>query len=372
LASCFTYTGFVPILGALPAAAWLLRKLAGRPASTLYLVKIAAPLVLFLLIMAVEIRHGRGRESVVASFDMAGVMQGYLYQLRTLGSGWWLWVSSFQAAYLVPAAVAGFVALGVAWRTKQDQDLRQTKRFWLALALTLLTLAFLSYLPYAMSEVRIGHERQMLAPGLFLLMAVLLPLFLWLSHTPVRRRAAALVVAFIAGGTAVTGLEMRSGFVSDYLAQEAVLASVAAAIPQPAAGSVLVVDPDPALRRNLRQSGLDGLSNRYQAFSEALRYMYGDPSLQGVFGNRHNLDTLEFTPGGVTASDLFIPYQQLLLLQRHEDGSMHVIDAATLRRIAPAGTDIGAYRPGRYSDSPAPGSNVCRMLQAADRPAYCH
>lgn len=371
LASCFTYSGFVPVLGAFPVLLWLLWKLDGRPAGPAYLFTSTVAVIFFLILVILELKFGKGRESKVASFHLAGIIKGYVYQIRTLGWGWSFWVSSFRAAYLVPAAVGGAVALGAAWRAAvPGEDRLLTRRFYLLLALMLIILAMASYLPYAMSRLRAGHERQMLAGGLFLLMALLLPLFLWLSQTPIRRRIAAVAVAAIACGAVIAGLEMRRTFVDGYREQEALLASVAAALPHPSAGATIVVEPDPATLRDIRRSRLQGLRNRHAAFSEALQYMYGDDTLRGVFGDRYNR-AIQFTQDGVRISGLSIAYPQLILMQRRADGSMQVVDKDSLRQWAPVGADVGAYHPETYDGSPAPGSNVCRMLQPDYRPAYC-
>lgn len=372
--ACFTYTGFVPILAAFPLLFWLLWRLDGRSAAPVYLLECLTLPVLFFGLMVLEARHGQGRESRVASLGVGDVLAGYAYQLRTLGQGWLAWVQKLDAAYLLPAAIAGGIGLAVAWRTTaRGQSSLRPLRFYLLLAAGLVAMALGAYLPYAVSELRIGHIRQMLAAGLFLLMALLLPLFLYLASAPSRRRAAAVLVGLLAFGTAITGAEMRRGYLDIYRAQEAFLSSIASVVPYPPADSFIVVEPG----NDMHGRDLGSLRNRYPAFTSAVQHLYGDASLQAVFGGG-DAALSGFTRDGVTVSGIAgirqfdVPYARLILLQYQDDGTVRVVDPDSLRRQAPAGSDISGYRPGPYGGAPGPDSDVCRMLEAAYRPAYCH
>lgn len=373
--ACFTYTGFVPVLAAFPLLFWLLWKLDGRSAAPSYLLKCLALPVLFFGLMVLEARHGQGRESRVVSLGAGDVLAGYAYQASTLGQGWLAWVQNLRVAYLLPALIAGGIGLAVAWRTTlSGQSSLQSSRFYLLLAAGLVAMALGAYLPYAVSELRFGHIRQMLAPGLFLLMALLLPLFPYLSSTLARRRVTAVLVGSLAFGTAITGAEMRRGYLDIYRSQETFLSSIASVVPHPPADSFIVVQPG----SDMQGRDLGSLRNRYPAFTSAVQHLFGDGSLQALFTGGGDAALSGFTRDGVTVSGIagirqfHVPYKQLILLQYQDDGTVRVVAADALRQQAPAGSDISGYRAGPYAGAPGPDSDVCLMLEATYRPGYCH
>ena len=379
LASCFTYTAFLLVILAVPALVWLQQRLAGRPAPFPYLFKTSVLICAFIVFQVILTLNGSGHEAVVIDMSLRGVIAGYAHEtglfLHSVGQFLTPFMSSYLPIGLVVAAFAYAVAfsLSAADVGEGQADARIPLRSAAVLVAGLLALAALSYLPYAVSNVRFGGQRQMLAAGVFMYMLLLLPVFFLLLPWLKSRHIGSAVVAFIALYVTVTGLQVRMIWVDAYRAEEHLLAAVAAVIPDPAPGSVIVVNLDsPAQVREI-----EAYTNRKGTFEQALRVMYGDDSLQAGFTDFEQPPFL-FSSTGLEVKaqrpvnkGLIAPYGRLILLDYPSSGPARILDRAWLQQRAPKGTDLSAYGQGAYGSAPGKAAIICTMLEKDSRPAYC-
>lgn len=376
LVSCFTYTAFLLVAIGLPMGAWVLRRMQGSKDSITYLLKVGVPMFIFIAFQAYLSFHGKSHESVVMDLDVRAVLAGYGYAAGTLWSAWPGFIGGLHLDYLPAALLVAVFAYGTALSGGREEgggDPR-TWRYHAVAVAGLLGLAALSYLPYAVSDVRFDNARQLMAAGMFAYLAVLLPVFAALQRWRHGRVGACLVLALLAASMLASGYEIRARFAEVYRAQERLLAGVAATVPTPPPNAFILA----YLGRPYELHVLQAFENRWDTFDHAIGFMYGDDSLSTGFIDLFNYAPFAFSRAGVTINATLpinqgrqAAYSQLILVDYHPDGSAQILGRDWLQKFAPAGTDLSAYKPGGYGAAPGPGSNVCRMLEKQFRPAYC-
>lgn len=375
LLSCFNYTAFVPLIITAPALIWLRRRLKDPGASVFYLFKTSALVGAFIVLQAYLASRGIGREGVVMDMSLRGVIAGFEHE-----AGVWLHsMPPFTYAYMLVALVPGvfaFVTAKSALATESaaipDAGPLSMRAVSLGM-LSFLCLAGASYLPYSVSTMRFGNERQLIAAGFFLYAALLLPVFCVLLPRLKSRHVGMLVVAILAVVVTVTGLQARVKWMSEYRTEEKLLAALAAAIPNPPPDSIIVVHFDkPYLRYTLA-----GFYGRRAAFQQAIDLMYGDSTLVGAFMDT-DIPPFSFTQGRVAVESklaqnrgLVVPYDHLILVDYSDTLDAHILQRPWLEKLAPKGTDLSGYQPGDYGDSPSDHAIMCTMLEKDYRPPYC-
>lgn len=381
LTSCFAYTAFLLVILAVPVLVWLLGRLQGRKYLFLNLIRVSAFMVAFIVFQAVLAFGGHGREAVVMDISLSAALAGYAHQ-----AGWFCrtllaFLRPFGSSYWPIAIIPGLFAYGVAVRAAPVREAEPkpdaTQKPWLipsVVVLGLLALAVIAYLPYAISNLRFGVAREMLGAGIFLYMLLLLPVFYLLLPRLNSRHAGFAMVALLAVLITVTGLTIRKAWVGVYRAEEQVLAAVATLVPSPPTGSVIVVH----LNRPMQVNNIQAYTNRRGTFVQALRFMYGDDSLQAGFTDFDQLPFLfdktglEVKAPAAINKGLVAPYGKLILVDYLADGSARILDRAWLQQHAPKGTDLSAYAPGGYGSVPGESAIICTMLEKSFRPAYCN
>ena len=377
LLACFTYSGFLLLILAFPLGAWVLHGMQTGRWERSYPLKTAGLIILFLAFQAVLFMQGVGHEARVVDTHPRHVPSAYLFESQLLVRRLWETAGGFRPGYAIAALLPAAFAWWVALRAKEPDATPPATRSWRYFAVLvagLLALAALSYLPYAFSEVRLGARRQLFAAGLFISMLILLPLFLTPPKLLRGRQTGAALLALLAAGVTIAGLEQRAYWVEAYRGEERLLAAVAAHVPQPPPGAMFVIrlhTPQQTLR-------LGGFYNRKHAFEVALRFMYGDDSLHASFTPIDG-KLFDFDAQGVTVVQRFevnnnnvsAHYADLILLDYAPDGSMRVLDRQWLQQQAPQGADLSAYAPANYGSAPGEGAIICTMLEKPMRPAYC-
>jgi len=378
--ACFTYSSCLPLMLALPVGAWILSRVQGPAQELRRLLELAAPILLLTGIYALLVLSGLGRAGVVASLSMDGVIAGYRHEsalfLQHTAAVFGDFKPVFLAFAVAPALLAGWIAI----RSGRDEPAPRALWWQVLLFAGLIVLAAVSYLPYAVSTVRFGSARQLLAPGIFLYSA---GLFLVLVVLPARfhaRHWRALAVLLLAGVTVVVGLEKREIFVSQYRTQEQLLAGIAAAVPQPPADAMILVH----VANRHQAAALAGLYNRVTAFSGALRFMYNDYAggqpirVSGGFTSFGRYPDLTFQQTGLSTThqwhpgyDFYAPYSRLILIDYDVHGRARLVDRGGLQKLAPKGQDLAAYGSAVGAAAPGPASNICTMLEKGFRPRYC-
>lgn len=376
--SCFTYTAFLLVAIGLPTGAWILRRIRGMKEPVSYLFKVNAVMFLFIALQAYLSFHGKSHEGVVMDLDARATLAGYGYAAGMVWRAWPALLSGLRLGYLPIAVIVGLFACGTALVWAQDSEQDGAERpgwgYYAVAVAGFLVLAALSYLPYAVSDVRFDNARQLMAAGMFAYMAVLLPVFALLARRPHGRQGAYLILTLLSASMLVSGYEIRGRTVGVYRMQERVLAAVAAVVPDPPPDALILVH----LSRPFQVHVLQGMENRWGTFDQALGFMYGDDSLRGGFTDLYNSAPFVFDRDGVTISTTLpvnrgrhAAYGKLVVVDYLPDGSVRILGRDWLQQFAPAGTDLSAYRPGDYGKAPGPQANTCRMLEAQFRPAYC-
>lgn len=373
--TCFNYTAFVPLIIAAPALIWLRRRLKYPGTSTFYLFKTSVLVGAFIVLQAYLASRGIGREGVVMDMSLRGVIAGFEHE-----AGVWLHgVPTFTYAYLLVALVPALFAYAAAGsalaaESTADAEMGQLPVRSVAMGmLSFLCLAGAAYLPFSVSTMRFGNERQLIAAGFFLYAALLLPVFCILIPRLKSRHAGMLALAVLAVVVTATGLQARVKWMSEYRTEEKLLAALATVIPDPPPGSTIVVHFD---QRYLRYT-LAGFYGRREAFQQAIGMMYGDYSLVGAFMDT-DIPPLSFTPGHVEVESglmqnrgVVAPYDHLILVDYSDAGGAHVLQRPWLEKLAPKGTDLSSYQPGDYGSLPSDHAIMCTMLEKDYRPPYC-
>lgn len=381
LTCCFSYSGDLLILIAFPVCLWLLERVQGRRVSSAYLLKTIVGVILFIVLVLFETEKGAGREGRVWDPNIYRALAGYSAELK------WLFASippvfrdahlSFLLWGLLPAAFAYLVVRKISSSQidSSNDDLMSWKRY-IGFAVMFLVLAICAYSPYALTTTRFGHERQMLAAGLFLFILLLLPLFLWFNAGRKRILAANLLVATLALGTVIVGLEIRQWYVGVYRIKETLLSTIATLVPQPPYQSVIVIRPTTWQQARHQRQVLFGFYNRSQLFTSALQFMYGDNGLTAGFADMTRTQPLSFGSSGVTVTTtdgtIQAPYGRLILINYSADGIGQLVTLDELKQEIPKGVDVSFYNPGAGTKLPSKNAVTCSLLENNFRPSYCH
>ncbi|HSC47307.1 MAG TPA: hypothetical protein VLG68_04415 [Gammaproteobacteria bacterium] len=373
--SGFTYSGFLPLMAALPAGAWYLERLAGRPKSRWFLLQVNVVIVAAIIADLVMIHGGVGRDSHVMDLSAYWAIKAYIWTLGQMLGAWWDLLVGLRLWYLLPACIMGLYGV-LLWRWGGRHDggpepAAAPKMKWLIWGL--FGLAGLSYLPYAISTVRYLPDRTLLGAGLFAYCALFL-LFTERRTRFGRERLAAIMFVLLAILTTLTGLEKRQYWLDGYREQERLLSALARALPQPSARAFILV----RLPRPDDAALLNDFTYREPTFTEALRYMYGDLSLRGGFYGFGN-DRASFDARGMTSrlpqpgdgKPSFAGYPHLIMVDYFPDeDSVRIVDGTGLRAAAGLKADAAGYAP-HPGTAPSSAALMCSMLEADFRPAYC-
>jgi hypothetical protein len=370
-----TYTAYLPLMAAFPVGVWLLRRVAGARGGLLRLLGCLVMVVVFLLVHLVMVLRGAGREGRVADLSLHAALGGYGHESVLLLRHAFGFLSGFRPEYLLLAVLIGLLAFWVALRAQGEAG-GGSRPGWRSHAVLLagfVGLAAMCYFPYAISDVRFGQKRQLMAAGIFLYAALL---YLLLVLLPLRlpRPFLAAALGVFAALTVSTGLAKRSAFVEAYRAQERLLAGVAAAAPHPLPGTTILV----WLRHPGHMKRLGGFYSRWWTFSSGLQAMYSDASLRAGFVTPRGMRTLQFRPEGVGVKGgghrhvaMFAPYGRLLLVSYSRREQAALLDREWLQRQVPAGTDVSGYAPQRHRGARSDDAVICTMLEVHMRPGYC-
>lgn len=374
--TCFTYTAFQPLILAFPIGVWLLARVEGSRPGVPRLVAVILPGLLCIAFQAVFVVKGDDREGAIRDFNLQHVLGGYSDEMRLF----WQSTASFFTQSMPQHLLLALLAAAYAWLVAAVAQARsgvapppKPWRYYALLVPGLLLLAAISYLPFAVSQVRFGNQRQLFAAGIFIFMLALLPVCMAAVRRLDRRFAAALagLVALVA---VVMGMENRAMYVSVYRVNERLLAAVAAALPDPPKGAFIVVH----MNRPKQVADLAGLYNRRINIDGALQFMYGDSTLEGAFTDIYQ-PPFRFLPGGVEVTQRDpgvnappqVPYGRLIIVDYPARGPAQVLDRAWLQQLAPKGADLSGYKSGGYGSIPGSSAVICTMLESSFRPAYC-
>lgn len=373
--TCFTYTAFQPLMLAFAVGVWILRRAEGLEAGVARLATVSLPVV---LCIAFQMRFAGDRDGAISDFNLHRTLGGYLDEIQLF---WQTTVGYFTVGvppHLRQAALAAVLTWLVtrnAYMADEGGALpsRRPWRFYAVLVPGLLLLAAVSYLPYAVSLVRLGNQRQLFAAGIFIFMLMLLPVCLLLVRRLDRRFGIALA-GLVAFTVTVVGLENRSGWVTVYRVNERLLSQVARLVPDPPHDAFIVVH----MNRPMQVLDLEGLINRRYNINGALQFMYGDASIQGAFTDIYQTP-FKFEPGGLRVMQMapwedppLVPYDRLIIVDYPARGDSELLGRSWLQQQAPKGTDLSGYKPGDYGSAPGTGAAICTMFEKPFRPGYCH
>lgn len=379
---CFTYTAYLPFVFGFAIGIAVLRHVEGHPVKPAYLVAATLPTLLGIGFQTwVALRH-HDREGKIMDLRAHAVADGYLHELKILAPHFnavfssVLTVGAWAILAAVPAALGYFLVRDWHGPPSEREKPETPRYFYVVLVLGLLALAALGYLPYAISKVRFGAQRQMLVAGLLIYAVALIPVFFWALPRLASRAAEGVVLALLAAFICVNGLENRSQWVKGYRNNETFLAALAAAVPHPAPGTTIVVQ----LHTYQQTREVSGLQHLRVNFQQALRYMYGDASLNGAFlGAATPPVSLDGSQAQIAISDLnrraprIKPeLSTLLLIDYSPAHELTILDQQWLRQHTPPGSDVSAYQPTKTFDAtPGQSAIMCSMFEKDFRPPYC-
>ena len=376
--SCLSYTAFLPLIFVFPLGAWILRRVEGRGGSAAYLLKVSLPMVLFIGYQA-RLTYRRGdREGKILDLDLNRILLGYAHETSLLWKRLFDFFVNLHWDYvgyaMLPAALAFFIGMTRVPRPEgPGEDTGRTWKFYLVLYLGLVALAFFSYLPYSLSIVRIGDQRQMAAAGTFVYVMLLIPLFMFAAKRPASKIWTGVLLGVVALFVICAGFVIRRPFVDNYRRQEVFLRALTQLLPAPPRDSFIVVH----LNTGPQAKGLSGLYNRRINFPQALRFIYGDRSITGEFTEPQQ------EPFGFDAQGIFIKqaikwnkvthadYAHLILVDYRKDGTMAFLDRSWLQKLAPPGIVVPAFPSGPFGSTPSQTAIMCTMLEDDMRPSYC-
>ena len=377
--SGFTYPGFVPLMVALPAGAWLLARVRGEAAGPAYLAKVNAMVAVAVVADVLLIHFGRGRDTAVADLSVMDALAGFGWAGANLVKLPFALSNGMHSRYWLPAILAGLFGLGTALiglGRPAAAPAAPPRRETAVACAGLFGLALLSYLPYSIATVRFLPDRTLLGAGLFTYAALLLVFFTVLrDDKPAGRRLAVAALALLSGYVALTGLVKRDFWVREYRQQEHLLSALATTLPHPPPGSFILVNlQSPADAHVLR-----GFTTREAAFIVALRYLYGDTSLNGGFvgfeDNRVRFDTEGVHARKTMLPDsdkLFADYSHLIAVDYFPDQpAVNPLDKTWLAQQSGLWPGALKYAPPAPGAAPADEARICSMLEPAYRPAYC-
>lgn len=373
--TCFTYTAFQPLILSFAVGVWVLYRVEGIKVSVPRVAGAFLPILACIGYQVMLVKMGGGRDGQISDFDLHHVLGGYPDEVALFWEG----VSGFFDQSIPPhlalALLSAVCAYGVAAKMQAASvaaPAPRPLRFYAVAAVGLLLLAVASYLPFSVSLVRIGNQRQLFAAGIFIFTLVLLPLYVGLFPR-LNRHAGFAFVGLVALMATVMGIENRAMYVSVYRVNEQLLAALAQAVPHPPKGAFIVVH----VNRPMQVSELAGLYNRRLNFNGALQFMYHDPDLYGAFTDIYQAP-FKFEPDGLRVMQRppweappLAPYDRLIIVDYPAKGPARVLDRAWLQQFAPKGADLSAYKPGDYGSAPGPGAAICTMFEKKFRPTYC-
>ena len=379
---CFSYTAYLPFVFGFCIGVWILRRMEGYRDKPSYFLATTVPTLLSVAFQALVALRGLDREGHILDMHLRVILKGCVHEMGLFVHGFNLLFDSIATVHwwAVLAVVPGMLAylLGKHWHGPSSEAEKPIppRHFYLVLVFGFLTLAVLGYLPYAVSKVRIGAERQLLVAGFFIYVIALMPIFFWLLPRLASRKIESAVLALLALTITVNGLENRAYWVRNYRLKEEFLSALATAVPNPAPGTTIIVH----LHNAQQEWELSGLQHLEVNFRQALRYMYGDGSLSGAFlsGGAHPVH-IEGSQAQIDIMNLNMKLQQLkpdlgrlLFIDYSPDHELTVLDQQWLRQNTPPGSDVSAYQPAKtYDASPSRTSVVCTMMEKGFRPAYC-
>jgi hypothetical protein len=376
----FTYSGFVPLMVALPAGAWVLKWIRenARPKYS-YLALIMTVPVLLAAVTLLFINYRVGRDSSVADFNLREVLDGYALAIQRIAQAFGGLAHGFRSAYL-PSLTCMAVAsllLGYLSRTRNGVPVADSRWLHVAVMGGLLFLAALSYLPYSLSTVRFADKRQLLMAGVFAYSAVMYLVLLALGAWARRPAVAAALITLTAVAVTLAGLEKREHLLDRYHGVEAVLAAVAAVVPNPAPHSFILVQVENALQ--LRE--FPAISSTERAFTVALQHLYGDDTLEGGFNafGKHQVSfdskgvlTYLNAPGKRPRKDrVYAGYDRLIVVYYPRRGPSRVLDQQWLLQKAGVAAPSVSYAPENLIRAGIGTSIACSFLEKDYRPAYC-
>jgi hypothetical protein len=385
-----TYTAYIPLMFAFPVGVWTLLWLQGARPSWRRLIGVTALVLLAAAAQLMLMAHGVGRESRVVDLHAHAVLMGYIKETELFFSASAGVFSGFKPVYLLYALLPALLAWFLARERGETapEASRPRPAFHGLMLLGLVALAAVSYFSYALSDVRFGNKRQLLATGIFLYAALAYLLFVLLPYRlarwpRLRSTLPAVLLVLLTSMTVVVGLEKRTHFVDLYRSEEKLIAAVAALVPAPKAGSMVLVH----LHSRPQAKQIAGFTNRPATFESALRVMYTDPSLEGNFLGPGPLRS-RFTADGIVLKrrpgkeqrartrdrrpqDTVIPFGRLILVDYPARGPARILDADWLAQQAGKGVDVSVYQPGGSAPRPGPDAIICTMLEKKFRPKYC-
>jgi hypothetical protein len=387
--ACLTYTAYQPLMFAFPLGVWLLSWLQGQKPSWRRLIGVTALVFLSMAGQLLLLSHGVGRESRVADMHLHAVLSGYgaeskLFLLASAHA-----FSGFKPVYLLYAILPMLFAwLLTRERGASEPPPQEPKPLFHMLMLAgLVALAAASYFPYALSDVRFGNKRQLLASGIFLYAAIAYLLFVLLppclARWPrLRKGLPAAMLVLLTAATVVVGLEKRTVFVDMYRAEERLLAQVAAQVPNPKPGITFLV----RVHKRTQVKQIPGFYNRPATLESALQVMYSDTSLHAAFMPasparlrlapdglilKRRLEKEQRVRGDRSLHDVTVPYAELILVDYPPRKPAGILGREWLQAAA-GKLDVSAYRPGEaFTRKPAPEAVMCTMLEKKFKPKYC-
>lgn len=166
-----SYSGYIPLMVAIPAGAWLLSRVDGEQLGVVNLLKLNLVPVLCVCAALFALHTGGNRDSMVADFDLLSAARGFRWAGITLSASW---LDLFQVTsflYLLPALLVTVFALQVAifsdWHAQPAAV--DPRAIWLPLsviAIGLLVVGLCAYVPVlSFSKKGLWHAGFMLGAG---------------------------------------------------------------------------------------------------------------------------------------------------------------------------------------------------------------
>jgi len=378
LISTFTYTAFLGIILVFPIGLWILSRIEKSTAPSLYLLKVEFPAFVSIIFQIYIISKHNNRDGILLDLNMRRVLGGFAHEIPLLLTTLIGFFRSLEFSYFYMALAPAILSYAISMRLLNPNKLdastnnRMNIHYYWTLTIGLLVLALLSYLPYGIARiVRFGHDRQLLAAGMFVYAAVLLPIFIIAIPHQKNKRIGGFFLALLAIFVVVTGLEQRNPYLNNYRSEEGFLQELATVVPNPNPYSIIVV----RLEAN-RAKQISGLYNRRWNFQQALRFMYKDRTLQGGFAefvNPFDFDTdkLIVNQPQDWNKHLESSYAQLIVLESTYDGSLKLMSNEGLQKFAPREISVEAYNPKIILHEYSQNGIVCQMLERPFRPQYC-
>ncbi|HET7396346.1 MAG TPA: hypothetical protein VFK12_07890 [Gammaproteobacteria bacterium] len=375
-----TYSGHIPMMFAFIIGLWIIHGVAGHDADIKQLIKVAVFPVFFMLYQLSLALKGSGRDGHVADIHISGILAGYGHEAILFVKTLIGLLASFRYEYLLLGLIPALYALIFLCRYPNKSDPSPARnpvnlRLSITLGVGLLFMAIICYLPYSVSTVRFGNNRQLLGAGIFLYMLLMAPIFMPVPSGNRMRYFQGVLLALLAILIVGAGMKGRRVWVDAYRRQEQLLSGIAKAVPVPRSGTTIIVN----LRDHKQARSVAGLFNRPLVFSAALRMMYADNSLNGEFSRPGNYSNLFTVRNGVLIGNrglkkrgsFAVPLSNTLLMSYGKNKTIAVIEEPELREITHSATPLSDYKPIWDPESDSEHTSVCTMLENRFRPSYC-